>query len=162
MKIGGIYSPYFFKGYKMPTYQNNTKGSIEYSYIDEDNLQKGTLVPNQILNSEVIISNYVDLGLTKTSDSPYFNPFTKSDFILFNDKDQIIIVDSATKTIEIINNSSSAIIRIYINNFENLPYFLIPAGSSRILNKVKGKVSHLIIQFYQSTGEGSIYINQLK
>jgi len=142
----------------MPTYKNNTASTIVEQFLNKD----GLLVPISIAAGATLATQYVltDANLTKTSDSPYYNPLygevkTIVSSGVGDPKEADIHID--TKELAIWNNND-CLITMYLNVNTNDPPLKVYPYSEKVIN-CNHNIEKLIMSF---SAAATIYIEGRK
>ena len=138
----------------MPTYSNT--GNTTYETDD------GSLIPGAQGFQSTTLLDALD-GVVRTSDDPYFNPLQAVNTLTSTGPadPKVIVRQAGTKEIEIINNSS-AIATVYYNDNTNVPGFVVPSGTIRVLTGIHTFVDQLTIEFSAAVNAGEFYVSELE
>jgi hypothetical protein len=142
----------------MPTYLNETANTITESFKDKNGILEIINIPaGGSLATTYVLTN---ANLTKTSDSPYFNPIygeVKTVVSSGPGDDKTVDIHIDTKQLSIWNANDS-VLTVYLNANTNYPPILVFPNSEKLID-LNHNVSQLIISF---SAAATIYIEQRK
>lgn len=144
----------------MPTLKNNGSHVHVIERID------GAMVavaPGEII--ETYSAAAVALaGMTLVSPEPHFNPaIERSDLGSAGPRDdRTVTIDPDAESIEIINNSVTAEITVYLDSVANTPGLKVVQQSRRTIDGLKGKVARLVLRFSGAVADGECFVTQLR
>jgi len=146
----------------MPTYKNiNTnKQKIENSLLDTNNIFK-QLPYNKTIETYMRYDD--NLNLLLVDEKPYWNPVIDSTKIILSNSDdfQVLLIDKDVHSIEIIN-SSSEIIYLFYQSYENTPGFPIVSGLTRTLNNFNRYVNQLVFKASGAVIDNEVFVTQFR
>lgn len=139
----------------MPTYRNDSDKKVyvnDLAYIHPGASYETTFVLD--------LNDYPEL--TKTSDSPYYNPMSNRTALNASaGGSQTISINSETKDIQLVNQSSASI-DVYINNLLNTPALLLLPSSIIDLQSIKRKIDTLIFSHTDAIADNEVNIIEYK
>lgn len=138
----------------MPTYRNDSENS--YKVLNSNDVEQVIQPGESVQTYQILIIS----GLTKTAETPYFNP-SEGVHVLSSTgpgDDKTVNLDASTKEIELWNGSA-ADITVFLRATANTPGLMILAGSVRNISGLGNMVDDVILQF---SAAGQCYLTELK
>jgi len=137
----------------MPTYRNDS----DHTTYRVENVS-GEIVKLKPGHSSGTKYLYDVDDLTKTSDTPYYNPVVAVDHVITSNTE--VDIASLAKGIEIVN-ASGQLVSMCFDSVLNTPSVPIVAGSFRNVNNPKDYASKLVFTFSEGNlTSGELVINQ--
>lgn len=138
----------------MPTYRNDSEAT--YRILNSNNVQQVVQLGESVQTYQFLTL----FGMTKTAETPYFNP-SEGVHVLNSTgpgDDKTVNLDASTKEIELWNGSA-ADITVFLRATANTPGLMVLAESVRNISGLENMVDAVILQF---SAAGQCYLTELK
>ena len=147
----------------MPTYKNihPDKQKISKSLQNTDGEFK-TLSYNKTIETYIRYGETID-NLLLVSETPYWNPVLDSSTITLTDSDdfQVLSINNEVHSIEIINTSSE-ILYLFYQSYENTPAIPIPSGLTRTLSNFSRFSNQLVFKSTGAVVDNEVFVTQFQ